>query len=92
MEKSSLLISSEVSVLLTPVVPSPVILWGNNLVHIGPCNSRPCVIRHGHNRHVVGRYIYRRAPVCRGRLSGIALLTGPDHCVVLCAELVLPVG
>ena len=57
---------------------------GNNLVNIGPCYSRPCVVRRGHSRHVVGRYIYRRALVGRGRLSEIPLL--------LCAEAALHAG
>ena len=59
--------------------------------NIGPCYSRLYVVRRGHSRHV-GRYIYRRALVGQGRLSEIALLPGPDHCVVLCAEPALPAG
>ena len=63
---------------------------GNNLVHIGPYDSCPCVFCRDHSHHVVGHCIYRRAHVGRGRLSGIALLPGPDYSVVLCAGLVLP--
>ena len=64
----------------------------NNPVHIGLCDSCPCVDRRNHSCHVVGRYIFHRALVSRGRLSGITLLPGPDHCVVLCAEPALPAG
>ena len=63
---------------------------GSHLVHTRPCNSRPCVFRRDHSHHVVDQCIYRRARVCRGRLSGIALLPGPDYSVVLCAGPVPP--
>ena len=75
-----------------PVTPLAGHTLGNNLVHIGPCYSRPYVVHRSHSRHVVVRYIYRRALVGRSRLSGIALLPSPNHCVVLCAEPALPAG
>mgnify|MGYP006997893052 FL=1 len=63
---------------------------GSHLVHTGPCDSRPCVFRRDHSRHVADQCIYRRARVGRGRLSGIGLLPGPDCSVVLCVGPVPP--
>ena len=57
---------------------------GSHLVHTGPCDSRPCVFRCNHSRHVADQCICRRARVGRDRLFGIGLLPGPDRFVVLC--------
>ena len=67
---------------------------GNSLVHTGLCSSLPCVVHHAHarSRHAVDWYIYLHVRVGSGHPSGIALLPGPDHCAVLCAEPVLLVS